>query len=214
MLPGSLARDSVIEIIKRKVPGWSAEAPICFSCLNRFRAEYVEEQMEQERGELTSVEQEVMKSLRESELIADNLNKQYEEQLTLGDRIADRFATFGGSWRFIIIFGIVVVAWVAVNSALLIWRPFDPYPFILLNLFLSLIAAMQAPVIMMSQNRQESRDRLRAENDYKVNLKAELEIRSMGDKLDQLIHHQWSRLIEIQQIQMEMLEDLAARRGG
>jgi uncharacterized membrane protein len=213
-LPGSLVRDNVVELIRKKVPDWSNEAPICFPCLNRFRGEYVAEQMAQERGELSSLEEDVVKSLRESELVAENLNRQYQEGLKLGDRIADKVADFGGSWRFIILFGVCIVVWVAINSALLIARPFDPYPFILLNLFLSLIAAVQAPIIMMSQNRQEDRDRLRAENDYKVNLKAELEIRSLGERLDLLIHHQWARLIEIQQIQIEMIEDLAQRRGG
>jgi uncharacterized membrane protein len=213
-IPGSLIRNTLADFIQRKLPGWSGEAPVCFNCLNRLRAEYVSEQLAAETGALTSLEEEVVRSLRESELVADDLNRQYRESLTLGDRIADKVAEFGGSWRFIILFGAFILIWVAVNSALLLFRPFDPYPFILLNLFLSMLAAIQAPIIMMSQNRQEDRDRLRAENDYKVNLKAELEIRSLGERLDQLIHHQWARLIEIQQIQIEMIEDLAARRGG
>jgi uncharacterized membrane protein len=104
--------------------------------------------------------------------------------------------------------------WIMANSIYLLWRPFDPYPCILLNLALSLLAAIQAPIIMMSQNRQEARDRLRAENDYKVNLKAELEVRAIGDKLDQLIHHQWAHLMEIQQIQMEMIDDAVGRQSA
>jgi uncharacterized membrane protein len=213
-IPGSLIRNNLADFIQRKLPGWSGEAQVCFTCLNRLRAEYVSEQLAAETGALTSLEEDVVRSLRESELVADDLNRQYRQSLTVGDRIADKVAEFGGSWRFIILFGVFILVWVAVNSALLLFRPFDPYPFILLNLFLSMLAAIQAPNIMMSQNRQEDRDRLRAENDYKVNLKAELEIRSLGERLDQLIHHQWARLIEIQQIQVEMIEDLAARRGG
>jgi uncharacterized membrane protein len=213
-IPGSLIRSNLAEYLQRKVPAWSADAPVCFTCLNRLRAEYVGEQLAKETGELTSMEEEVLRSLRESELVADDLNRQYREALTVGDIISDRVASFGGSWKFIIIFMSVLVLWVAVNSVVALWRPFDPFPYILLNLFLSLIAALQAPIIMMSQNRLEDRDRLRAENDYKVNLKAELEIRSLGERLDQLIHHQWARLIEIQQIQIEMIEDLATRRGG
>jgi len=213
MLPASLVREHVVTLIRNKVPDWSPDGFICASCLNRFRSEYVQAQMAEERGELSDLEQEVMRSLRESELIADNLNQQYAAQLTLGDRIADRVAEFGGSWRFIALFFAVMAVWIAINSAVLALHPFDPYPYILLNLILSLLAAIQAPVIMMSQNRQEDRDRLRAENDYKVNLKAELEVRAISEKLDQLIHHQWTRLIEIQQIQMEMIEDLAVRRG-
>ena len=121
-------------------------------------------------------------------------------------------AEFGGSWKFIILFFAVMAVWIAVNSIVLLWHPWDPYPFILFNLILSMLAAIQAPIIMMSQNRQEDRDRLRAENDYKVNLKAEIEIRALSEKMDQLLHNQWVRLLEIQQIQMEMLEDLTGRR--
>jgi uncharacterized membrane protein len=209
----SLVRDSVAALIRRKVPNWSSDGVICLSCRNRFRSEYVQERMERNLGELDNVEQQVLHSLRESELIADNLNEEYEKRLTVGDRVADRVASFGGSWRFIFIFFTVIIAWIAINVGMLLARPFDPYPFILLNLFLSLIAAVQAPVIMMSQNRQADRDRLRAESDYKVNLKAEIEIRFLSEKLDQLIHHQWTRLLEIQQIQIEMIEDLESKSG-
>ncbi len=212
LLSAGLVRDSVAKVIRHRIANWSPEGLICSACLNRFRSAYVQSQMEEDLGELSRVEHEVLESLRESELIADNLNEEYEKQLTFGDRVADRVAAFGGSWRFIFIFFTVMFAWIAINVGVLLTRPFDPYPFILLNLMLSLIAAVQAPVIMMSQNRQSDRDRLRAENDYKVNLKAEIEVRSLGEKLDQLIHHQWTRLIEIQQIQMEMIEDLAAKR--
>jgi uncharacterized membrane protein len=213
MLPGSLVRDSVVALIRQKIADWSPDGLICSSCLNRLRTEFVQAQMAEDRGELSRVEQEVMTSLRESELIADDLNRQYSQRLTVGDRVADRVADFGGSWRFIILFFVMMAGWIALNSAALFFRPVDPYPFILLNLMLSLLAAIQAPIIMMSQNRQEDRDRLRAENDYKVNLKAEIEVRAISEKLDQLIHHQWMRLIEIQQIQMEMIEDLANRRS-
>ena len=192
-------RDSLAESIQRRVPNWSSEAPICTACLNRLRSEYLQEEMEKDLGKLSSVEQDVLRSLKESELIADNINVEYEKHLTVGDRIADRVAFFGGSWRFIFIFFAIMAGWIVLNVGLL--------------LTLSLIAAVQAPVIMMSQNRQADRDRLRAENDYKVNLKAEIEIRSLSEKLDQLLHHQWTRLMEIQQIQMEMIEDLAAKRG-
>ena len=126
--------------------------------------------------------------------------------------MADGVATFGGGWTFILIFLVMMSGWIFVNARGSV--TFDPYPFILLNLVLSCLAAMQAPVIMMSQNRQAARDRLQAENDYKINLKAELEVRSIGEKLDQLVHHQWVRLMEIQQIQMEMIRDLSAKRGA
>ena len=121
-------------------------------------------------------------------------------------------ASFGGSWAFIIIFGSVLLAWIVVNSVVLMRRPFDPYPYILLNLILSCLAAIQAPIIMMSQNRQEARDRLRAEHDYEVNLKAEIEIRQLHVKLDQLINHSWHRLLDIQQVQIDLMEELAEFR--
>ena len=213
-LPAGFVRDGIAEVIRTHLPEWNPEGFICFPCLNHFRGEYVERLMMEERGELTVLEKEVVNSLRESDLIVANLNRQYERRLSFGDRIADRVAKFGGSWRFIFFFLGVMAVWIAVNAGLAVWRPFDPYPFILLNLFLSLIAAMQAPIIMMSQNRQAARDRLQAENDYKINLKAELEVRSIGEKLDQLVHHQWVRLMEIQQIQMEMIRDLSAKRGA
>ncbi len=131
--------------------------------------------------------------------------------MTLGERIADNVAKFGGSWRFIISFGVFLVMWMIINSIVLLRRPFDPYPFILLNLILSCLAAIQAPIIMMSQNRQEAKDRLRSEHDYRVNLKAELEIRHLHAKMDQLLTHQWNRLLQIQQIQVELIEEIAEK---
>lgn len=148
-------------------------------------------------------------------MISENLNIQFERQLTLGERVADKVAEFGGSWPFIIIFAITLVVWITMNSVTLLWRSFDPYPFILLNLVLSCLAAIQAPIIMMSQNRQEAKDRLRSEYDYRVNLKAELEIRHLHWKMDQLLSNHWRRLLEIQQIQLDLMEELVhkPRRG-
>lgn len=143
------------------------------------------------------------------------MDTEFEGKLTLGQRVADKVAVFGGSWKFIVTFMCILGLWIIVNSIVLIWKPFDPYPFILLNLILSCIAAIQAPVIMMSQNRQEAKDRLRAQHDYQVNLKAELEIRHLHEKVDHLIFKQWQRLLEIQEIQTELMEELAEHiRGG
>jgi uncharacterized membrane protein len=146
-------------------------------------------------------------------MVVEDQNKEFDKNLTWGERTADRVAAVGGSWGFVIGFAVLLLIWVIVNTIVLTSRAFDPYPFILLNLFLSMLAAIQAPIIMMSQNRAAARDRLQAENDFKVNLKAELEVRAIGDKIDQLLHHQWARLLEIQQIQMEMLEDLSGKRS-
>jgi uncharacterized membrane protein len=169
--------------------------------------------MERDRGELSALEEEVMRSLSDGALVAENLNPQYDRSLSLGERLADHVAEFGGSWRFIISFFVFMAVWIIANSIYLLFNPFDPYPFILLNLALSLLAAVQAPIIMMSQNRQEARDRLRAENDYQVNLKAELEVRAVSEKLDLLIHQHWAHLLEIQQVQTEMIQDMLGRLG-
>ena len=149
-----------------------------------------------------------------------NVIVEHEEQLALGQRVADRVALVVGSWPFIIVQSGLFLVWVAINVYLVfnaITQPgflkaWDPYPFILLNLVLSCLAALQAPIIIMSQNRMEARDRLRAEQDYKVNLKAELEIRHLDEKLDHLLKQQWTRLLEIQEIQLELMEELAARK--
>jgi uncharacterized membrane protein len=212
LLPASLVREHLAALIGARVPGWDGSGFICRGCLSRFRADYVRGEMEKDRGELGALEEEVVKSLHDGALVTDDLNRQFDDSLTLGERISDKVSEFGGSWRFIMIFFGVMTVWIVLNSIALLFQPFDPFPYILLNLALSLLAAVQAPIILMSQNRQESRDRLRAENDYQVNLKAELEIRAISEKLDQLIHHQWERLLEIQQIQMEMIEDALARK--
>jgi uncharacterized membrane protein len=206
-----LITSSVADLIKREHADWDQEHYICLGCLNRFRTEYVEDALEQQKGDLTSLESSVLKSMLDSEILARNINPEFEKALSIGDRLSDNVAKFGGSWRFIIFFGTVLLVWILANSYVLLKRPFDPYPFILLNLLLSCLAAIQAPVIMMSQNRQEAKDRLRAEHDYQVNLKAEIEIRQLHIKIDQLMNHFWHRLLEIQHVQTELLEDLAKK---
>ena len=181
--------------------------------LNRYRSLYVEDVLEREKGELTELEDEVVRSLREHELLTQNLNREFDQGQKVGERVADRVATFGGSWRFIFLFGAILAIWIGVNTLVLVARPFDPYPFILLNLVLSCLAAIQAPVIMMSQNRQEAKDRMRAEHDYQVNLKAELEIRHLNAKVDLLLTHQWHQLLEIQEVQTELIRQIVERRA-
>jgi len=205
-----LVRPAVAEIIKKRRSDWTSSAMLCAECLNLFRSEYLEDALEDERGELSRLDLEVIQSLKEQETVTENLNTAFEKDLTPGQYIADRVAAFGGSWIFIIAFFIVLIAWMGLNSMMLM-KPFDPYPFILLNLVLSCIAALQAPIIMMSQNRLEARDRLRSEQDYQVNLKAELEIRHLHEKLDVLLKHQWQKLMEVQQIQMDLMKEVAAR---
>src|SRR5436853_7703892 len=207
-----LIRPSLLEFIKKRVPTFDEKGFICSDDLGQFRKDYVREVLQDEIGELSTLDQEVIESLEQHEILSSDIEKQFEKKLTFGERLSDRIAEFGGSWKFLITFGAVIFVWIAANIALLATRAFDPYPFILLNLILSCLAAVQAPVIMMSQNRAEARDRLRAENDYKVNLKAELEIRHLHEKLDHLLRRQYNRLFEIQQIQIELLEEISRQK--
>ena len=209
---GDNLRPSLAEFIRTQKPDWNPHAPICIEDLARFRNDYVRSTLQDELGELSALDHEVIESLRENEILTENVARQFERNLTFGERRSDRIAEFGGSWKFIIAFGAVLVGWIVLNALAFANRGFDPYPFILLNLILSSLAAVQAPIIMMSQNRAEARDRLRAENDYKVNLKAELEIRHLHEKVDHLLRRQYQRLFEIQQIQIELLEELAKKR--
>lgn len=154
---------------------------------------------------LTAREQSVLARLSERQTIARDVNRSFDEKLTYGQRLADKVAEFGGSWTFIMLFALVLVAWVVANTVAL---AFDPYPFIFLNLVLSMLAAVQAPIIMMSQNRQAARDRLDAAHDYEVNLKAEIEIMALHEKFDQLRSNELKALIEKQQEQLEILSSL------
>jgi len=209
---GESVGTQVADEIRKSYPQWSDSDWICRSDLATFRVRYVRSTLESEKGELTSLEQEVLSSLREHELIATNVDAEFERKWSFGERLADRIATFGGSWTFLICFGAFLGAWILINSLVLLWRPVDPYPYILLNLVLSCLAAVQAPIIMMSQNRQEAKDRLRSQHDYQVNLKAELEIRHLHEKIDHLLSHQWERLVQIQEIQLEALSELTKKR--
>lgn len=146
--------------------------------------------------------------MQHHELLTKNVDEEFDQSWSLGERLADRIATFGGSWSFLISFAVFLVIWIIINSVVLLIHPIDPYPFILLNLVLSCLASIQAPIIMMSQNRQEAKDRLRSQHDYQVNLKAELEIRHLHEKVDHLLSHQWSRLTQIQEIQLDLLSDM------
>ncbi len=211
LVSGGLVHDRVSEEIRAEHPQWSRESFICRPDISRFRAQHVRSMLESEKGELSSLDQSVLASLREHEVLAKNIEAEFERDPSLGNRLADKLAATGGSWPFLIAFGVFLLFWIGMNSLVLWIRPVDPYPFILLNLLLSCLAAIQAPVIMMSQNRQGQKDRLRSQHDYEVNLKAELEIRHLHEKIDHLLTHQWERLFEIQEIQIELLQDMGRR---
>jgi len=208
LVQGGTIRDAVAQEIVRDYPQWSSERYICRQDLAKYRSQYVHFLLESEKGELTDLEQEVLHSLREHDLLSKNVDAEFEQTWSFGEKLADRIAEFGGSWSFLICFFFFIALWIGMNSTVVLLRPPDPYPFILLNLVLSCLAAVQAPIIMMSQNRQEAKDRLRSQHDYQVNLKAELEIRHLHEKIDHLLSHQWDRLAQIQEIQLDLLSEI------
>ncbi|MEN8290969.1 DUF1003 domain-containing protein [Acinetobacter radioresistens] len=211
LIPLDTVRQDITQEIAKDFPAWSVHDYICQVDLTHYRMQYVQGLLKSEQGEVSSLQYEVIQSLQEHELITKDTESEFDQNWTLGERLADKIATFGGSWAFLICFTLFLAAWILVNTVIMINRPADPYPFILLNLILSCLAAVQAPIIMMSQNRQEAKDRLRSQNDYQVNLKAELEIRHLHEKLDHLLMHQWDRLAKIQEIQLDLLTELNKR---
>jgi uncharacterized membrane protein len=214
VIPGDFVRPSITELIRKSHPEWSPTGYICSEDLNHFRGLYVQDVLTTEKGELTELDEEVVRSFREQELISQDINAEFDKKNTFGQRVADRVAEFGGSWMFLGTFAACMAIWIVANTQWFVSKPYDPFPFILLNLALSCLAAIQAPVIMMSQNRQEEKDRLRGEHDYRVNLKAELEIRHLNAKIDMLLTHQWQRLLEIQQVQTDLMQEVLGKRTG
>lgn len=209
LVSASTIRDSIKKVIKEKNPTWDSENGfISTDELNKFRSAYIKKLLEDEKGDLSTLEVEVVNRINNFETLSKDTDSEVEEDLSFGQRIADKVAEFGGSWTFILSFGGFIFIWITVNVIFLSQKPFDPYPFILLNLILSCLAALQAPVIMMSQNRQETKDRIRSQHDYQVNLKAELEIRQLHEKIDHLLIYQNQKLFEIQQIQVEMMAQI------
>jgi len=209
LMPGFSVPNSIADLIKANNYQWDPDGFICMDDLNKFRSDFVHGILTEEKGTLSEFEKEVLDSIVEKDILSKNVDASYETKTSWGERLSDRIAQFGGSWPFIIIFLFFIVIWMGINILILANRSFDPYPFILLNLVLSCIAAIQAPVIMMSQNRQEAKDRIRSMHDYQVNLKAEVEIRRLHDKMDHLLKQQGMRMLEIQQIQMEMMEEIS-----
>lgn len=210
-IPLATIRDSLLKFVLKNNPDIDIESGyICSEDLNKIRREYFKQLITEEKGDLTEVENAVVDALQEHDVVSKHLGQLDTEGLTFGERLSDSIAKFGGSWTFIILFGISIAIWVVWNSAGLV--RFDPYPYILLNLFLSCLASLQAPIIMMSQNRLQVHDRLSQEQDFKVNLKSEVEIRVLNEKIDKLISHQWQRLLEIQEMQMDFMEQLTNKK--
>ncbi|WP_293956465.1 MULTISPECIES: DUF1003 domain-containing protein [unclassified Sphingobacterium] len=202
---GASIRQPIFKLIKKEYPSFGKDKYIASTELTRFKEAYISEFLRDESGQLSQLDQQVINSFKENKVISASLDGDTNEPVSLGDKVADKVAEFGGSWVFIISFIFFLIVWIIANIYWLNNKGFDPYPFILLNLILSCVAALQAPVIMMSQNRQEDKDRERARNDYMVNLKAELEIRELHEKIDHLIIRKEQELAEVQRDQVEKL---------
>lgn len=194
---GKSIRKSIFECIKAEFPDFKEDSQLSVSELHYFKEKYISRFLLKDVDELSELERTVISSLKDNKSVFPQLEDD-KAKATYGQRVADKVASFGGSWTFIISFVFFLIVWICVNAFILLNSAYDPYPFILLNLILSCIAALQAPVIMMSQNRQEEIDRKRAKNDYMINLKSELEIRMLHEKIDHLILHQEQSLLEIQ----------------
>ena len=207
-ISGKIVQPNILNLIQKENPSFTVDSFLSISELNVYREKYLRALLDRERIAISDLEGAVLTSISNETTLADKIEFEDGEQYTFGQKLADKVASFGGSWTFIISFGVFLFIWIITNVFILVSRPFDPYPFIFLNLILSCIAALQAPVIMMSQNRQEEKDRSRAKKDYMINLKAELEIRMLHEKIDHLILHQQQDLLEIQNIQVDMLTDV------
>lgn len=205
---GQDIREGIFNLIKSEFPDFDQDDFITIDELNQYRRLYLTSLITQEKGEIAVIDRDVMEAIKNNSILSENIQEEIEADLTFGQKLADNVAAFGGSWTFIITFFSFILIWMIINIWFLATRPFDPFPFILLNLILSCLAAIQAPIIMMSQNRQEQKDRQRSEHDYKINLKAELEIKLLSEKIDHLLAHQNKKLLEIQEVQTDYLEDL------
>jgi uncharacterized membrane protein len=210
---GKTLRQSILNLIQTDNPQFTKEDHLSVIELNSYREKYISNYLSGQIGELSELEKTVLDSITNQTTLSDKIDGDESNKLTFGQKIADKVASFGGSWTFIISFALFIFIWISLNVFWLLNKGFDPYPFILLNLLLSCLAALQAPVIMMSQNRQEEKDRERAKKDYMINLKSELEIRTLHEKIDHLMMHQQQELMEFQKIQIEMMSDILSQLG-
>ncbi|EOH93491.1 DUF1003 domain-containing protein [Enterococcus villorum] len=200
--------------ILKKNEKLTVESKIPFITFMNYHFEYIKEKILQDQNETKKINQQMLQQLNNKQIISQNLNATINQKVTFGQKAADAIAKFGGSWPFIFIFLLVLASWILLNSLHFFGVSFDNYPFILLNLVLSCLAAVQAPIIMMSQNRQAARDRIAADHDYQTNLKAELEISLLHEKIDYLMSQQWQQMLELQQLQIELLTQLTEKSPG
>ena len=211
LYPVAALRPAIGDRLRAEYPDLEPDALVSRRLLDELRSRYIGEILGDERGQLSLLEERVVHSLERHETVAENIEQTFETKRTFGERVSDHLASFGGSWKFLISFAVILLVWMAFNAAVSDRLVFDPFPFILLNLALSCLAAIQAPIIMMSQKRTEAKDRMRAISEYQVNLKAELEIRHLHEKMDHILKSQWERLAEMQEIQLDLLQELDRR---
>jgi len=203
----SEVRKSTTENIKKQYPKLNSSGYICTSCLNSYRRDHIINSLQSEKDVLTGLDQQVINKSKDEKTLVTEIYKEIDEKSTKGDKVADKAAEFGGSWGFILIFSVILIGWIIVNIA-----PYKPYPFAILNLVLSCLTALQAPLIMMSQNRQAAKDRKRGEYEYQINSKAELEIQNVNEKLNYL-SDRLVDLMETQQIQTEMIQEFVEKHN-
>lgn len=206
MIPGGAMSKSLADIVQQQHLGWTPAEVICATCLAQSREQFVSQVLEEEQERAEIQVEELEATLKEFEPVSKDLRDEFTHHRSLGDRIADAVTTYVGSWSFFTANIIFLAIWIVLNSLAIFAFHWDPYPFIFLNLVLSWVSVLEAPLIMMSQNRQDARDRLRDEHDFRVNLAAETEIRLLHRKLDQLLLEHWPKLVEIQRMQMELME--------
>lgn len=210
-IKGDALRKPIFDLVKKDYPRFTKDSFLSRDKLKNYRQLYLSNLVKEQTGDFDKLEHEVVEAVSGEKLLSDYIEDDLDESFTRGQKLADKIAEFGGSWTFIIVFLSLMAIWMVLNVYILVAKPFDPYPFILLNLALSCLAAIQAPIIMMSQNRQEEKDRKRGQNDYKVNLKAELEIKLLNEKIDVLMQHQNKRFLEILEIQTDYLEEISLK---
>ncbi|MBF8808625.1 MAG: DUF1003 domain-containing protein [Enterococcus lacertideformus] len=206
--------DDIRSFILKKNKKLTMESQISFITFMNYHLEYIKEKILQDQNETKKINQQMLQQLNNKQIISQNLNATINQKVTFGQKAADAIAKFGGSWPFIFLFLMVLASWILLNSLHFFGVSFDSYPFILLNLVLSCLAAVQAPIIMMSQNRQAARDRIAADHDYQTNLKAELESSLLHEKIDYLMSQQWQQMLELQQLQIELLTQLNEKYQG
>lgn len=207
--PGDIIRISMVSMIKKAYPDFDNNGFICKNDLNSIRAKYVEGLFDKESGELSDIEKQVVENIKDQEIITKSLHDQSNESSSKWDVVSDKIATFGGSWKFIVFLFAFLAAWMILNAVLYSsGKAWDSYPYVFLNFILACIASIQAPIIIMSQNKQEKRDRIRSDSEYQINLKSEIGIRNLNEKMDHMLFKQWEKNKEIQTLMLEIMQDL------